>query len=51
MSTHLNYHNRFIKANVVGTLLNCLDLSRQFKRAPTTNAFINEPDKIIVVLI
>ena len=51
MGTHLNYHDRFIKAYVVGTHLNCLDKSRQFKRVPTTNAFIKEPDKIIVVLI
>ena len=52
MGTHLNNHNRLIKAYVVGgTHLNCLDLSRQFKSVPTTNAFIKEPDKIIVVLI
>ena len=30
----------FIKAYVVGTNLNCLDLSRQFKSVPTTYAFI-----------
>ena len=46
VGTHLNYHDRFIKAFVVGTHLNWLDLSRQFKRVPTTNAFIKEPDKI-----
>ena len=40
MDTHLNYHDRFIKVYVVGTHLNCLDLSRQFKRVPTTNAFM-----------
>ena len=40
VGTHLNYH-RFIKAYVVGTHLDCLNLS----------AFIKEPDKIIVVLI
>ena len=51
VGTHLNYHDRFIKAYVVGTHLNCLDESRQFKRVPTTNAFIKEPDRIIVVLI
>ena len=51
VGTHLNYHDRFIKAYyVVGTHLNCLDLSRRFKIAPTPNAFIKEPDKIIVVL-
>ena len=44
-------HDRFIKAYVVGTHLNYLDLLKQFKRVPTTNAFIQEPDKIIVVLI
>ena len=49
--THLNSHDRFIKAYVVGTQLNCLDLLRQFKRVPTTNAFIKELDKTIVVLI
>ena len=48
MGTHLNYHNRFIKAYVVGTHLNC-HLSRQFKLVPTTYAFIKEPGKIIVV--
>ena len=31
----------FITAFVVGTLLNCIDKSRQFKRVPTTYAFIN----------
>ena len=51
VGTILNYQDRFIKAYVGDTLLNCLDLSRQFKRAPTPNAFIKEPDKIIVVLI
>ena len=51
VGTHLNYHNRFIKAYVMCTHLNCLDFSRQFKRIPTTNAFIKEPDKIIVGLI
>ena len=50
MGTHLNYHDRFIKAYVVGTHLNCLDLSRQFKSVPTKNAFIKEPDNIILVL-
>ena len=49
--THLNYHDRFIKAYVVGTVLNCLNKPRQFRRVPTTNAFIKELDKIIVVLI
>ena len=30
------------KAYVVGTRLNCLDLSRQFKRVPTTYTFIKK---------
>ena len=51
VGTHLNYHDRFMKAYVVGTHLNCLNLSRQFRSIPTTNAFIKEPDKIIVVSI
>ena len=29
----------FIKAYVVGTYLNCIDLSMQFKWVPTTNAY------------
>ena len=32
----------FIKAYVVGTHLNCIDLSMQFKWVPTTYAFINK---------
>ena len=32
----------FIKAYVVGTHLNCIDLSMQFKGVPTTYAFIKE---------
>ena len=33
----------FIKTyDVVGTRLNCLDLSRQFKRVPTTYVFIKK---------
>ena len=51
VGTHFNYFDRFIKAYVVGTHLNCLNLLRQFKRVPITNAFMKEPDKIIVVLI
>ena len=35
----------FIKAFVVGTHLNCIDLSMQFKRVPTTYAFIKKVDK------
>ena len=31
-----------IKAYVVGTHLNCIDLSMQFKRVPTTYAFIEK---------
>ena len=51
VGTHLSYNDRFIKAYVVGTHLNCLNLSRHFKRVLTANAFMKEPDKIIVVLI
>ena len=36
----------FIKAYVVGTHLNCLDLSRQFKWVLTTHAFIKKQVKI-----
>ena len=32
----------FIEAYVVGTRLNCLDLSRQFKQVPTTYVFIKK---------
>ena len=32
----------FIKAYVVGTYLNCIDLSMQFKWVPTTYAFIKK---------
>ena len=32
----------FIKAYVVGTRLNCLDKSRQFKRVPTTYVIIKK---------
>ena len=32
----------FIEAYVVGTCLNCLDKSRQFKRVPTTYVFIKK---------
>ena len=35
----------FIKAYVVGTHLNCIDLSMQFKWVPTTYAFINKLEK------
>ena len=37
----------FIKAYVVGTLLNCIDFdkSMQFKRVPTTYAFIKKYTK------
>ena len=36
----------FIKAYVVGTHLNCINLSMQFKWVPTTYAFIKEIRKI-----
>ena len=36
----------FIKAYIVGIHLNCLDLSRQFKRVPTTYAFIKKQIKV-----
>ena len=36
----------FIKAYVVGTHLNCLDLSRQFKWVPTTYAFRKKQIKV-----
>ena len=32
----------FIKAYVVGTHLNCMDKSMQFKKVPTTYAFIKK---------
>ena len=32
----------FIKAYVVGTHLNCIDKSMQFKWVPTTNVFIKK---------
>ena len=35
----------FIKAYIVGTHLNCIDLSMQFKRVPTTYAFIKKIGK------
>ena len=43
---HMQYHFLifFIKTNVVGTHLNCLNLSRQFKGVPTT-FFYEEVDK------
>ena len=41
VGTHLNYHDRFIKAFIVGTLLNCLNKLRHFKRVLTTNTSIN----------
>ena len=31
VGTHLNYHDRFIKAYAGDTLLKCLNKSRQFK--------------------
>ena len=34
--------NSFIKAFVVGTHLNCIDKSMQFKWVPTTYAFIKK---------
>ena len=36
------YLSNFIKASVVGTHLNCLDLSRQFKWVSTTYAYIGK---------
>ena len=36
----------FIKAYIVGIHLNCLNLSRQFKRVPTTYAFIKKQIKV-----
>ena len=36
----------FIKANVVGTHLNCIDKSMQFKCVPTTYAFVQKQTKI-----
>ena len=35
----------FLKANVVGTHLNCIDLLMQFKWVPTTYAFIKKITK------
>ena len=35
-------HIAFIKAYVVGTHLNCIDKSMQFKWVPTTYAFIKK---------
>ena len=35
----------FIKTYVVGTHLNCIDLSMQFKRVPTIYAFIYKLNK------
>ena len=35
----------FVNIHVVGTHLNCLDKSRQFKRIPTTYAFIKKNKK------
>ena len=37
----------FVKAYVVGTHLNCIDLSMQFKWVPTTYAFIKKIRKKI----
>ena len=37
---HLNYLNKFIKAYVVDTHLNCIDKSMEFKWEPTTYALI-----------
>ena len=36
----------FIKAYVVGTHLNCIDKSLQFKWVPTTYAFIKKEGKV-----
>ena len=36
----LNYLDKIIKANVVGTHLNCIDKSVQFKWVSTTHAII-----------
>ena len=41
----------FIKAYVVGTHLNCIDLSMQFKWVPTTYAFIKKIRKNGIVII
>ena len=41
----------FIKAYVVGTHLNCIDLSMQFKWVPTTYAFINKIRKKTRIII
>ena len=40
----------FIKAYVVGTHLNCIDLSMQFKCVPTTYAFIQKIRKRIIII-
>ena len=41
----------FMKAYVVGTHLNCIDLSMQFKWAPTTYAFIKKVRKNRIIII
>ena len=41
----------FIKAYVVGTHLDCIDLSMQFKRVPATYAFIKKIRKIRISII
>ena len=41
----------FIKANVVGTHMNCIDLSMQFKWVPTTCAFIKKIRKNRISII
>ena len=41
----------FIKAHVVGTHLNCIDKSMQFKWVPTTNAFIKKYTKSTLAVI
>ena len=41
----------FTKAYVVGTHLNCIDKSMQFKWVPTTYAFVKKVRKIRIVII
>ena len=46
MGIHLNFLDYCIKAYVVGTHLNRLDLLRSFKQVPTRYAFIKNQIKI-----
>ena len=51
MLLQYNFLIFFIKTYAVGTRLNCLDLSRQFKQVPTTYVFYKEVDECTLTVI